>query len=201
METFGHVLGFCRKTELLRNNRHHKARTVSIIVPPMMDLSHAKNVNNSTQKSIIPNRRNSNLPLICSEIIEAIQYNKGNVAQTTHSVLGVQRNETKATYNELRDPEYHLQCTRTYFVIIITRPEKYMPLYYQCASCASDFEYVSELGPKPGHNIGTDNIKPKYVFTLSLSILARIYKSSVVRMPFIRCKNETGYRAQILYEF
>ncbi|KAJ4440895.1 hypothetical protein ANN_10742 [Periplaneta americana] len=26
-ETLGHVLGFCRKTELLRNNRHHKART------------------------------------------------------------------------------------------------------------------------------------------------------------------------------
>ncbi|KAJ4447204.1 hypothetical protein ANN_09206 [Periplaneta americana] len=25
-ETLGHVLGFCRKTELLRNNRHHKAR-------------------------------------------------------------------------------------------------------------------------------------------------------------------------------
>ncbi|KAJ4446805.1 hypothetical protein ANN_13503 [Periplaneta americana] len=27
METLGHVLGFCRKTELLRNNRHPKART------------------------------------------------------------------------------------------------------------------------------------------------------------------------------
>ncbi|KAJ4438372.1 hypothetical protein ANN_14314 [Periplaneta americana] len=26
-ETLGHVLGFCRKTELLRNNPHHKART------------------------------------------------------------------------------------------------------------------------------------------------------------------------------
>ncbi|KAJ4438049.1 hypothetical protein ANN_13988 [Periplaneta americana] len=26
-ETLGHVLRFCRKTELLRNNRHHKART------------------------------------------------------------------------------------------------------------------------------------------------------------------------------
>ncbi|KAJ4434367.1 hypothetical protein ANN_22926 [Periplaneta americana] len=26
-KTLGHVLGFCRKTELLRNNRHHKART------------------------------------------------------------------------------------------------------------------------------------------------------------------------------
>ncbi|KAJ4428001.1 hypothetical protein ANN_24014 [Periplaneta americana] len=26
-ETLGHVLGFCRKTQLLRNNRHHKART------------------------------------------------------------------------------------------------------------------------------------------------------------------------------
>ncbi|KAJ4449209.1 hypothetical protein ANN_00606 [Periplaneta americana] len=26
-ETLGHVLEFCRKTELLRNNRHHKART------------------------------------------------------------------------------------------------------------------------------------------------------------------------------
>ncbi|KAJ4442871.1 hypothetical protein ANN_04464 [Periplaneta americana] len=26
-ETFGHVLGFCRKSELLRNNRHHKVRT------------------------------------------------------------------------------------------------------------------------------------------------------------------------------
>ncbi|KAJ4439498.1 hypothetical protein ANN_07622 [Periplaneta americana] len=26
-ETLGHVLGFCRKTELLRNDRHHKART------------------------------------------------------------------------------------------------------------------------------------------------------------------------------
>ncbi|KAJ4442515.1 hypothetical protein ANN_04102 [Periplaneta americana] len=26
-ETLGHVLGFCRKMELLRNNRHHKART------------------------------------------------------------------------------------------------------------------------------------------------------------------------------
>ncbi|KAJ4428012.1 hypothetical protein ANN_24026 [Periplaneta americana] len=26
-ETLGHVLGFCRKTELLRSNRHHEART------------------------------------------------------------------------------------------------------------------------------------------------------------------------------
>ena len=26
-ETLGHVLGFCRKAELLRNNRHHKVRT------------------------------------------------------------------------------------------------------------------------------------------------------------------------------
>ncbi|KAJ4434961.1 hypothetical protein ANN_23533 [Periplaneta americana] len=26
-ETLGHVLGFCRKTELLRTNRHHKIRT------------------------------------------------------------------------------------------------------------------------------------------------------------------------------
>lgn len=26
-ETIGHVLGFCRKSELLRNNRHHRVRT------------------------------------------------------------------------------------------------------------------------------------------------------------------------------
>ncbi|KAJ4451070.1 hypothetical protein ANN_02507 [Periplaneta americana] len=26
-ETLGHVLGFCKKGELLRNNRHHRART------------------------------------------------------------------------------------------------------------------------------------------------------------------------------
>ena len=66
-ETLGHVLGFCRKTELLRNNRHHRARSAIATFLKQRGWEvheevHCISIDDSTRRAdiIAINRKNNN---------------------------------------------------------------------------------------------------------------------------------------------
>ena len=66
-ETLGYVLGFCRKAELLRNNRHHRARSAIATVLKqrgweIYEEVHCISIDDSTRRAdiIAINRKNYN---------------------------------------------------------------------------------------------------------------------------------------------